>query len=476
MTIKPGITEGGEGLFSATPNNAQAGQRPVGWNLMEPKNLPVLAAVDEEGRPTGQLTAPDGQVVGGGVLEEILSRYSAARGNNSYGNAQIALAAEGATPTAGQLGYSVAAEGTIANYTTLNFNAAYPTTTYPVSTGDIRPFRAHAGFMDRNGGNAAHVYSHFRRDQTTRERGSSRIVVGVASSRLVFTCVGTRILRLVIDDGSGPRRVPDIVVSGSGNRDVTLNFDEIGGNIPRTVHVLLGGTDTTSLRAAKWPNSATLWTPEERLPQILLLTDSLGNTVPGSTAAAGAFPDVMGAYLGCEVYTMPEGSTGYSTRGDSPTTKTTFAERFDTAALMGSVLRPSVVCMAGGVNDNNDDALNAGVDAAITASRRVFPGVPVVIFGPWAPNNTANQGLNRLKEDRIKAVADAMGATFIPVMRAVPAYISGSGNTSAPANNGNADVLFGSTDGAHWIEQGHRIIGARAADDFARAVRRLLGR
>ena len=127
-------------------------------------------------------------------------------------------------------------------------------------------------------------------------------------------------------------------------------------------------------------------------------------------------------------------------------------------------------------NDNNDDALNAGVAAAITASRRVFPGVPVVIFGPWAANNTANQNTNALKEDRMRSVAESMGAVFIPVMRAVPAYISGSGNTSTPANNGNADVLFGNTDGTHWIEQGHRIIGARAADDFARAVRRLLGR
>lgn len=435
-----------------------------------PGRLSSVAANDR-----GQLLTPDGQVVGGG-LEEILSRYSAARGNNSYGNAQIPLAAEGATPTAGQLGYSVAAEGTIANYTTLNFNAAYPTITYPVSTGDIRPFRAHAGFMDRNGGNTAHVYSHFRRDQTMRERGSARLVVGVASSRLVFTCVGTRILRLVIDDGSGPRRVPDIVVSGSGNRDVTLNFDEIGGAIPRTIQVLFGGTDTTSLRAAKWPVSATLWTPEARQPQILMLTDSLGNTVPGSTAAAGAYPDVMGAYLGCEVYLMAEGSTGYSTRGDSPTTKTTFAERFDTAELMASVLRPSVVAMAGGVNDSDNDALNTGVADAINASRRVFPGVPVVVFGPWASNNTANQDLNRLKEDRIRSVAESMGAIFVPVMRDVPPWISGSGNTSTPANNGNADVLFGNTDGTHWIESGHRIIGARAADAMASALRRFMGR
>ena len=42
MTIKVGKVEGEGALLSATPNNPQAGMRPVGWNLMDPENGAVL--------------------------------------------------------------------------------------------------------------------------------------------------------------------------------------------------------------------------------------------------------------------------------------------------------------------------------------------------------------------------------------------------------------------------------------------------
>lgn len=61
--VKPGITEGAGGLYAATAGNAQGGPRPVGWNLMEPQAIPVLAEVTDEGLPTGVLRLPTGEVV-----------------------------------------------------------------------------------------------------------------------------------------------------------------------------------------------------------------------------------------------------------------------------------------------------------------------------------------------------------------------------------------------------------------------------
>lgn len=61
MTIKAGKTEGGAALLSGTANNPNQGSRPIGWNLLEPHNLPAL--VNE----AGQLITPSGDVVGGGT-------------------------------------------------------------------------------------------------------------------------------------------------------------------------------------------------------------------------------------------------------------------------------------------------------------------------------------------------------------------------------------------------------------------------
>lgn len=42
--MKPGLVEGGGGLYASTAGNPQGGQRPLGWNLMEPAPVPVFKA------------------------------------------------------------------------------------------------------------------------------------------------------------------------------------------------------------------------------------------------------------------------------------------------------------------------------------------------------------------------------------------------------------------------------------------------
>ena len=56
MTIKAGKTEGGDELLYGTPNNTQQGSRPIGWNLLEPENVPALV----KGQ---QIVTPDGKPV-----------------------------------------------------------------------------------------------------------------------------------------------------------------------------------------------------------------------------------------------------------------------------------------------------------------------------------------------------------------------------------------------------------------------------
>lgn len=77
MTIQAGKTQGGNALMSATPNNPNQGSRPIGWNLMEPDNVPVVVGSDNV------LRRPSGLPVGGGAVlvgaEKVRSMLSAIR-------------------------------------------------------------------------------------------------------------------------------------------------------------------------------------------------------------------------------------------------------------------------------------------------------------------------------------------------------------------------------------------------------------
>jgi peptidoglycan/xylan/chitin deacetylase (PgdA/CDA1 family) len=61
--VKPGLTEGAGGLYAATAGNSVGGSRPIGWNLMEPEAVPVLAEVTSEGLPTGKLQLASSEVI-----------------------------------------------------------------------------------------------------------------------------------------------------------------------------------------------------------------------------------------------------------------------------------------------------------------------------------------------------------------------------------------------------------------------------
>lgn len=84
MTIKAGMIEGGDALLSGTANNPNQGSRPIGWNLLEPHNLPAL--VNE----AGQLVTPSGDVVGGSVVSGAGSITGVGDSLMAYGDGNLA--------------------------------------------------------------------------------------------------------------------------------------------------------------------------------------------------------------------------------------------------------------------------------------------------------------------------------------------------------------------------------------------------
>jgi lysophospholipase L1-like esterase len=86
-----------------------------------------------------------------------------------------------------------------------------------------------------------------------------------------------------------------------------------------------------------------------------------------------------------------------------------------------------------------------------------LPTTLVFVAGPWATSARARPGINT-------ALKNAMGtrSNFIWVPNVDEAWISGSGNVSAPNGTGNAD-LYISADATHPTPAGIEFIAGRLA-------------
>lgn len=88
--VKPGLVEGGGGLYASTAGNPQGGQRPLGWNLMEPAPVPVFKAAGP-GPSLDRLVDQDGN-------EITLAGYSSVSGLNGLVMVSDSTGSDGFNP------------------------------------------------------------------------------------------------------------------------------------------------------------------------------------------------------------------------------------------------------------------------------------------------------------------------------------------------------------------------------------------
>lgn len=448
---------------------------------MATTQMPIQGVYNSEtGKLLGVATPGGSEIpLANSKLLELIRSYELAKSNNSRINATIPVAAESVAPTAGQIGFSVAAAGTIANYTeyTLALDA---TNAVPENSlaNDGGFFRVLGGMPFQRGG-ALSVMTHWLRDGANFSRSFGKIQFSTDSPDIVFTMTGPNKLWLVIDDGTGPKAAAAIDFStGGGYKDVKVDLSQVGGRKRRIITVVTDSGDPGSIRSVKLPLTASVYRLDKRPAQVVALTDSLGNTVRNGSSF-NSFTATLADYLNCDVWSFSEGSTGYTTRGDGPTTKTTFAERIDVLKAMPKYMRPSLGIFCGGVNDPNDANITTAVTDAITKWIAAFPGVPLIVTGPWSGSGSSNIAVAVSREAYIKAAVDKFDKNivrFLPTMTATPPYISGSGNTTTAANNGNADFIFDSGDSTHWNTYGHsQAVGPRLAGEVVEVLRQLAG-
>ncbi len=448
---------------------------------MATTQMPIQGVYNSEtGKLLGVATPGGSEIpLANSKLLELIRSYEVAKNNNHRVNATIPLAAESVAPTAGQLGYTVAAAATLANYT--EYTLALDTTNgYPENSmaNDGGFFRVLNGMPFQRGG-AVGTITHWLRDQVQFSRAAGKLQFSTDSPDIVITMTGPNKLWLIIDDGSGPKSVATIdFTAGGGYKDVKLDLSQIGGRKRRVISVVFDTGDPGYIRSVKLPLTASIYRLDKRPPQVLMLADSLGTTVKNGQGF-NAFSTTLGDYLNCDMWAFAEGSTGYTTRGDGPTIKTTFVERMDVLKSMPKYMRPSLGIFCGAVNDPNDANITPAVTAAINKWLEVFPGVPLIVTGPWTGSGASNIAVAVSREAYVKAAVDKFDKNivrFLPIMTATPPYITGSGNTTTPTSNGNADLIFDSGDSVHWNTYGHsQVVGPRLAGEVVEVLRQLAG-
>lgn len=165
----------------------------------------------------------------------------------------------------------------------------------------------------------------------------------------------------------------------------------------------------------------------------------------------------VGRFLDAEVFAAAEGGTGYSNNGGAPRKKFGDTNRLDRVQAVA----PDLVVACGSINDDNQATLQADAAAYYAAIATRLPGVPIVVVGTQDLAGTPSAA-RLANAAAVKAAALAAPNVVKYVDPIAEAWITGTGKTTAPAGDGNADLFIG-PDGVHPSQAGHDYLARQYA-------------
>lgn len=275
----------------------------------------------------------------------------------------------------------------------------------------------------------------------------------------------TTMVRLSIDD----RKVTDLMQPSGGTvptegstHFMTIDFGSPG---PRKLRFDFTNMPFGGLYA---PATANVWGLPLRGGRFMALTDSLGDGSALNTGAGcGTWVDRVGRMLGCtDIWREGRGSTGYTAPGQYAT----FGVRAEVDVIPHA---PDRLVIWGGYNDASSDQtqIAAAATALFTRLKAALPRCQVFVVGCWSPTGTPASS-HTATTATLRTAAAVAGFPFVNpqtggIFNAAGAlvathgpWITGTGNTSAPKGDGNADFYVGS-DGVHATDAGHEYLAGR---------------
>jgi len=237
---------------------------------------------------------------------------------------------------------------------------------------------------------------------------------------------------------------------------------------PRHVEVFLG---SQGLKAFYHPGASSMYAANDKRYKVAMTGDS---TISGqSTVFVGTVPCMVAMRSGWEIMALGQGGTGYANDGGGTSGRSVYGSSGRMSVLAAQTGLDLMVCY-GGANDAPASTFPtatvvAAAQACWSAMKTAQPNVPLIVVGiepasyltPPAPTdlNTLNTALKTAAE------AHSGVAAFIDI-RSDP-WVTGSGNSSSPAGDGNADLFIG-PDGIH--------LNAFGADMMAPRLLREIGK
>ena len=238
-------------------------------------------------------------------------------------------------------------------------------------------------------------------------------------------------------DGEAVTRIPRVP---AGNSFLTINWD----GVEKVRHYKIYGGNGFCPAGIRVGLAYSVWQPPALgdRPLIGWMADSYAQTgnAPQTGIPPYGIPYCTAMRLGWRLRLSADGGTGWQTVGTGATYATRVAD-YTGVPLNGMV-------WAGGINDSAT-GLQAAATAVLTQARTEHPGIPFWVLGPWSPSSTY-EAANASKWTQLQAAAAAVsGCTFIDNR----GWITGTGNSTTPVGDGNADRYIYS-DNTHLVGAG----------------------
>lgn len=313
---------------------------------------------------------------------------------------------------------------------------------------------------------------------------------------------GTDVQLTLMIDGqyAAPRSITTTLNTGGTTAPLNVyntytRFD-LGSRAQRQISVYGRSSQGPCALAIDARDTVTPWDRSAE-PVIAVLADSYGGAPSTRWGISGPFWEAA-ALLGIPHLDIDAiGGTGYAPNNANSDTRN-LGNAFAARLASSVALRPDLVLVAGGINDNNSFAapplFATAADARSSFERQTgqcfsqlraaLPQAVLAAMGPWAPReNKPPDPVALSKADTIRQALQAAGGPWIFLNNLQGGWTNssgargdgtapqtgpwqtGTGNTGAPNGSGNGDRYL-SNDGVHPNDAGSQFLGERMAADL----------
>ena len=278
--------------------------------------------------------------------------------------------------------------------------------------------------------------------------------------KVYFRCDSAADIWVMVDD---MLITPGWLHIGAGSQPFTLTItktaqrQKVRVGIPRNTPIQAVGLEAGSVIG-----------PSAVCPQVAVIGDSLiqGQLVvqgePGGISA-GALAGELAQITGWDVWTQANSGSGYLAQGGPGDATGPYGSPARMAALATLPVLDAVIVTSSvndlGVSGYVESTVVSAATSMWTAVKMARPSTPLIVLG-LAPGTSADATYlakwNSLN-NALKTAAAANPSIDAFIDWRNPNVVYGTGNSSAPAGNGNADVFI-SGDGSHPTHAGWRFL------------------